>query len=183
MPRRPGGCFVDGVPERDRGRDLGHRGGKVEIGRGIEHRIAAQDNEGLDRAGLHRGPERHQRAHARKRRILDLVIADRLARVAQMRVQGADRGVDGRGLALPRHDHSLAAIGQKILGQGVDPARVETRNAGSRLARGSGRCQAGRERCDEWRDLPALEAQPMIGHGSRQRVDPFNRVEPVHRLP
>ena len=91
--------------------------------------------------------------------------------------------MDGRGLAFPSHDQPLAAVRQKVLGKGVDPARVDTRDAGSRQARGSGRgrskaCREGRE---EGGDLPALETEPMIRHGSRQRVDPFNGVEPVHR--
>ena len=183
MPLRLGGCFIDSVPERDRMRDLRHRRGEVEIGRGIEHRIAPQDDERLNRARFHRGDERNQRAHARKRRVLRLVVADRLACVAEIRVQGADRGMDGRGLAFPSHDEPLAAVRQKVLGKGVDPARVDTRDAGSREARGSGRgrSKARSERCEEWGDLPALETEPMIRHGSRQRVDPFNRVESVHR--
>ena len=183
MPLALDGCFVDRVPERDRVRDLRHGRGEVEIGGGIEHRIAAQDDERLDRARLHRGDERGQRAHARKRRILRLVVADRLAGVAEIRVQRADGGVDGRGLAFPGHDQPLAAVRQKILGQGVDPARVDTRDAGSRRARGSGRgrSKACSERREEGGDLPALETEPMIRHRSRQRVDPFNGVESVHR--
>ena len=132
------GCFVDRVPERDRLRDLRHRRGEVEIGGGIEYRIAAQDDERLDRARLHRGDERGERADARKRRVLRLVVADRLAGVAEIRVQRADRGVDSRGLAFPGDDQPLAAVRQKVLGKGVDPARVDTRDAGSRQARGSG---------------------------------------------
>ena len=91
--------------------------------------------------------------------------------------------MDGRGLALASHDQPLAAVRQKVLGKGVDPARVDTRDAGSRRARGSGRgrSKACRERREEGRDLPALETEPMIRHGSRQRVDAFNGVEPVHR--
>ena len=89
----------------------------------------------------------------------------------------------GRGLAFPSHDQPLAAVRQKVLGKGVDPARVDTRDAGSRRAPGSGRgrseaCSEGRE---EGGDLPALETEPMIRHGSRQRVDPFNHVQSVHR--
>ena len=52
MPLRLGGCFVDRVPERDRVRDLRHGRGEVEIGGGIEHRIAAEDDERLDRAAF-----------------------------------------------------------------------------------------------------------------------------------
>ncbi len=129
VPLRLGRCFVDRVPERDRVRDPCHGRGEVEIGGGIEDRIAAEDDERLDRASFHRGDERGQGAHARKRRVFRLVVADRPAGVAEMRVQGADRGVDGRGLALPRHDQPFAAVRQKVLGQGVDPARVDTRGA------------------------------------------------------
>ncbi len=91
--------------------------------------------------------------------------------------------MDGRGLAFPSHDQPLAAVRQKILGKGVDPARVDTRDAGSRQARGSGlgRSKACSERREEGSDLPALETEPMIRHRSRQRVDPFNGVEAVHR--
>ena len=183
MPLRLGGCFIGRVPERDRMRDLRHRRSEVEIGRGIEHWIAPQDDERLNRAPIHRGDERNQRAHARKRRVLRLVVADRRACVAEIRVQGADGGVDGRGLALASHDEPFAAVRQKVLGKGVNPARVDSRDAGSRHACGSGRgrSKACRERREERGDLPALETEPMIGHGSRQRVDPFNRVKSVHR--
>ena len=114
---------------------------------------------------------------ARKRRVLRLVVADRLARVAEIRVQRADRGVDGRGLAFAGHDQPLAAVRQKVLGKGVDPARVDTRDTGSRQARGSGRgrSKACSERREKRGDLPALETEPMIRHGSRQRVD---RLQP-----
>ena len=155
--------------------------GEVEIGGSIEHRIAAQDDECLDRARLHRGDERGQRAHARKRRVLRLVVADRLAGVAEMRVQRAHRGVDTRGLALSGDDQPLAAVRQKILRNGVDPAPIDTGDIRSRLAGGPGRTEARRERREKRRDLPALETEPMIGHGPRQRVHPFNGVEPVHR--
>ena len=114
VPLHPGRCFVDRVPERDRVRYFRQRRGEVEIRRGIEDRIAAQDDERLDRASLHRGDERGQRAHAGKRRILRLVIADRRPRVAKMAIQGAHGGVDRRGLAFPGDDQPLAAIRQKI---------------------------------------------------------------------
>ena len=116
---------------------------------------------------------------ARKRRVLRLEVADRLAGVAEMRVQGADGGVNGRGLALAGHDQSLAAVRQKILRQGVDPARVDTRDGGSRRLAAPAH-KACRESREEGSDLPALETEPMIRHRSRQRVDPFNGVEPVH---
>ena len=132
VPGRLDRCFVDRVPERDRLRDLRHARGEVEIGGGIEDGIAAQDDERLDRARVHRGDDRGERADARKRRILRLVVADRLARVAEKRVQRAARGVDGRGLAFPGHDQPRAAVRQKILGKRVDPARVDSRDAGSR---------------------------------------------------
>ena len=145
--------------------------------------LPPEDDERLYRARLHRGDERGERADARKRRVLRLVVADRFAGVAERRVQGADRGVDGGGLALPSHDQPLAAVRQKVLGKGVDPARVDTGDVGSCRACGSGRgrnkaCREGRE---EGGDQPALETEPMIRHGSRQRVDPFNGVKSVHR--
>ena len=167
------------MPERDRLGDLRHRRREVEIGGGIEDRIAAEDDERLDRARLHRGDEGRQRAHARKRRVLRLVVADRLARIAEKRVQRADRGVDGRGLTIARDDQSLAAVGLKILGEGVDPARVHTRDTAARHTT-RGRSEACRERGEERGDLTALEPKPMIGHRSGERVDPFDRVEPVH---
>ena len=100
-----------------------------------------------------------------------------------MRVQRAHRGVDPRGLAFPSHDEPFAAVRQKVLGHGVDPAWVDTRDIRSRLARGSGSgcSKACSERRQEGGDLSAPETEPMIGHGARQRVHPFNRVEPVHR--
>ena len=182
VPGRLDRCFVDRVPERDRLRDLRQGRGEIEIGGSIEYRIAAEDDERLDRARLHGRDERGQRAHARKHRVLRLVVADRRAGVAEIRVQGAHRGVDGRGLAFASHDQPLAAVRQKVLGQGVDPARVDPGDAGCRQARGSGvgRRKARSERGEEGRDLPALETEPMIRHRSRQRVDPFNGVEPVH---
>ncbi len=173
MPLRLGRCFVDRVPECDRVRDLRHRRGEVEIGGGIEHRIAAQDDQRLDRAAIHRGHQRGQRAHARKRRVLRLVVADRLAGVAERRVQGTDRGVDGRGLALPGHDQPLAAVRQKVLGQGVDPARIDTRDAGSRqrsrlqprAEQGAPRGLRGRRRSAGSRD--GADDQPWLPSASR----------------
>ena len=50
VPGRLDRCFVDRVPERDRLWDLGQGRGEVEIGGRIEYRIAAQDDERLDRA-------------------------------------------------------------------------------------------------------------------------------------
>ena len=182
VPLRLGGCFVDRVPERDRVRDLRHGRGEVEIGGGIEHRIAAEDDERLDRARLHRGDERGQRAHARKRRVLRLVVADRLAGVAEMTCSGRRprRGRRRAGVPRPR---STPCRGSP---EGPWPGRRSSAGrhpgAGSRLACGSGPAtKACSERREEGRDLPALETEPMIRHGSRQRVDPFNGVEPVHR--
>ena len=183
VPCRLGGCFVDRVPECDRVGDLRHGGGEVEIGGGIEHRVAPQDNERPDRAPLHRRDERGQRAHTRERRVLRLVVGDCAAVVAEIGIQCANRGVNGRGLTLPGHDQPLAAVRQKILGKGVDPTRVDTRDAGTCQACTTGRRRnnARSEGREEWRDLPALETEPMIRHGSRQRVDPLNRVESIHR--
>ena len=48
---------VFGLPERDRLRDLRHGRCEVEIGRSIEYRIAAQDDERLYRARVHGGDE------------------------------------------------------------------------------------------------------------------------------
>ena len=98
-----------------------------------------------------------------------------------MRVQRAHRGVDGRGLALSGDNQPLAAVRQKVLGDGVDPARVDTGDIRCRLAGGPGRTEARRERREKRSDLPALETEPMIRHRSRQRVDAFDGVEPVHR--
>ena len=56
-----------------------------------------------------------------------------------MRVQRAHRGVDSRGLALSGYNEPLATVRQKVLGNGVDPARVDTGDVRCRLARGSGR--------------------------------------------
>ena len=98
-----------------------------------------------------------------------------------MRVQRTHRGVDTRGLALSGDNQRLAAVRQKVLRNGVDPARIHTRHIRSRLAGGPGRTEARRERRDKRSDLPALETEPVIGHRSRQRVDAFDGVEPVHR--
>ena len=100
-----------------------------------------------------------------------------------MRVQRADRRVNGGRLPFPSHNQALAAVRLKVLGNGLDPTRVDTRDAGSCRARASGRGRRNPcgERCEEWGDLPALETEPMIGHRARQGVDPFNRVEAVHR--
>ncbi len=57
VPGRLDGCFVDRLSERYRLRDLRHGRGEIEIGGGIEYRIAAKDNERLDRARIHRRDE------------------------------------------------------------------------------------------------------------------------------
>ena len=139
MPLSFGCGFVNRVGERDRVRHFRQRAGKVEIGRSIEHRVAAQDDERLDRACLHRRDERGQRARTGQRRILHFVVADRRSVVAKMSVQGADRGVDGRGLAIAGNDQPLAAIREEVLGERVEPARIDTSDTRSRWSRGS-RC-------------------------------------------
>jgi len=48
LPLRYGGCFVGRVPERDEWGTFAMAEAKSEIGGGIEHRIAAQDDERLD---------------------------------------------------------------------------------------------------------------------------------------
>jgi hypothetical protein len=86
--------------------------------------------------------------------------------------------MNGGGLTFPGNDQALAAIRQQVLGQGVDPARVDTWNAGSLACGGSkARGEGGEERGD----LAAPETEPVIRHRSRQRVDALDRVEPVHR--
>ncbi len=82
----------------------------------------------------------------------------------------------------PATINPLPRFARRSLASDVDPARIDTSDAGSRQARGSGRgrskaCGKGRK---EGSNLPALETEPMIRHGSRQRVDPFDGVQPVH---
>ena len=89
--------------------------------------------------------------------------------------------MDGWRLTLPGHDQALAVVRVKVFAERVDPPWVDTGDGGDRPARGSGGTETCSERSDERRDLPALETEPMIRHGSRQRVDAFDRVEPVHR--
>ena len=81
-------------------------------------------------------------------------------------------------LTLPGHDQALAVVGIKVFGERFDPALIHTRG---NAFRSSGRAETCSERSEERRDLPALETEPMIRHGSRQREDAFNGVEPVHR--
>jgi hypothetical protein len=85
-----------------------------------------------------------------------------------MRVQRAHRSVDSRGLALSGDNQPLSAVGQKVLRHGVDPARVDTGDIRSRLARGRGRTEARCERREKRSDLSALETKPMVRHRSRQ---------------
>ncbi len=57
VPLRLDRGFIDRVPERDRLGHLRHRRSEVEVGGGIEHGIAAQDDQRLNCARLHRGDE------------------------------------------------------------------------------------------------------------------------------
>src|SRR5687767_11132355 len=98
-----------------------------------------------------------------------------------MRVQRAHRGVDTRGLALSGDNQPLAAVRQKVLGNGVDPAPIDAGDLRSPLAGGPGRTELRRERSEKRSDLAALETKPVIRHRSRQGVDAFDGVEPVHR--
>ena len=170
VPRRLDGCFVDRVPERDRLRDLRHRRGEVEIGGGIEDRIAAQDDERLDRARVHRGDERGQRAHARKRRVLRLVVADRLARVAEMTCSARRprRGRPRAGVPQPRSTPCRGSPEDPWQGRRSSAGRHPGRRLppGSRLRprrrqgvprapRGRGRSAGSRDGADDPPSLPS----------------------------
>ena len=182
------GCFVDRVPERDRVRDLRHGRGEVEIGGGIEHRIAAQDDERLDRARLHRGDERGERADARKRRILRLVVADRLAGVAEMTCSARRRrrGRPRAGVPQPRSTPCRGSPEDPWQGRRSSAGRHPGRRLppGSRLRpraeqgvqrapRGRGRSAGSRDGADDPPSLPSA-SRPLqrrrAGSSRRRRL-------------
>ena len=98
--------------------------GEPEIGRRGVHRVAADDDEDVDLAGVHVGDEIPKRVELIGRFRFDrLRVDDRLADVAKRLVDAVRQGVDGGRLAVAGDDEAAAAMRLQILSDRVDPFR------------------------------------------------------------
>ena len=146
--------------------------------------LPPEDDERLDRARLHRGDERRQRAHARKRRVLRLVVADRLAGVAEMTCSGRRprRGRPRAGAPRPRSAPCRGSPEGPWPGRRSSAGRHPGRRLppGSRLRprahqgvprapRGTGRSAGSRDGADDppWLPSASRPLQPRRAGSSR----------------
>ena len=112
-----------------------------EVGRRGVDRVAAEDDEDVDPAGVHVGDELAQRLQLIDRRGLDrLGVDDRRAGVAERLVHRVRERVDGRRLAVAGDHEARAAMRLQILGDRGDP--LSCRSPGGSGGRAGGRAPA-----------------------------------------
>jgi hypothetical protein len=196
VPLRRRGRFVHRVPERDRVRHLRHGRGEVQIGGGVEHGIAAQDDERPDRAVAHRGDERGQRTHARQRRVLRLVVADRAAGVAESVFRAQTAAWTAAGCRSPATISPLPRFARRSLASasiqrgstpGTGPARPAApgrSQALPRAPRGTGRSAGSRDGADDppWRPSASRRLRPhTAGSSTRPRLRRAGRPRTLAR--
>ena len=125
---------------------------ELEIGGRVVGGVAAQHDERLHLAVAQRRDEIGEGRGRRQQRVDRLVVQDGDPDVAERGVERHDRGVHGRRLARPRHDHGRAAVRQQVLGERREPRGVHTRHVGraprrrSRARPGAARPRAPRRR-------------------------------------
>ena len=94
----------------------------MQIGRRGVDRVAADDDEQVDLAGVHVGDEIAQRVELIDRLGLDRSrVDDGLADVAERLVHRVRERVDRRRLTVAGDDEAAPAMRLQILGDGVDP--------------------------------------------------------------
>ncbi|MNY14834.1 hypothetical protein D3C86_1480230 [compost metagenome] len=107
---------------------LGESLGEGQIRRGRVHRVPAEDEQHVDRTGLH---GRHQLPqggelilgaghHGRR-------MEHGLPHVAENLVHGMGQRLYLRAQVRARHDDALSAMAPEVLDQGIEPARIEAR--------------------------------------------------------
>ncbi len=153
--------------------------GKAQVRRRIVHRVATQNQQVLDPAGVDR-----------VRQFLDVLEAadvrpaqhirllghlDRSADVPQRLVDRPAQGMDLRRLARPGHDQRSAAVAFQILEQRLDERAlaVERTGPGHQL-------QPLRHRLHQRSDLRRSDRLTMIRHAARDRHGALGHVKPVH---
>ena len=163
---------------------LAHRVGERQIGRRGVDRIAADDDEQIDLAGVHVGDEIAQRRELIDRLGFDRVgVDDRLADVAERLVHRVRERVDDRRLAVAGDDEARSAVRLQILGDRGDPfdASAARRRAARTAAPHRRRSRRRSARATRF-DLARLQRQPMIGARAGRGRHALDRVEPVHAL-
>ena len=172
MPVAELGRLIVIEPEVDAQLDLvaaEHRG-EIEVRRGIVGRVSAEDDQGVDGAGVHVSDQLAERADLVGRpRVHPSDEFDRLADVAESVVDQVGERVNLGRLRLAGNNQALAAMGSQVACQRGDPAGVAgepvrefAARPAARLsalsARGDGLCKQG--------DIPRRNGQPVIGRGA-----------------
>ncbi len=168
--------LVDVEPVVHRQRHLREAFRELQIGRGREHRVAAEDDQQFDRAGVHRGGQVDQRGMLILRRRFDRQpVGHRRADIAERLVHRMRHGMHRGRLILAGDDQRRAAMCLKILGYRGNPGRLLAgRATGVRHA------DRGRQCAREALDVRGPHRQPVIRLGPGQRRGALHRIEPVH---
>ena len=102
--------------------DLRHRVGETQIDRRGVNRIAADDQQQINLAGVHVGDEVAQGVELIHRLGFDRRrVDDGLADVAKRLIHRVREGVDRGRLPIPGDDEAAPAMGEQVLGNSVDP--------------------------------------------------------------
>ena len=158
---------------------------EVEVRRGSVSRIAAEDQEGLDRAGLDRGAE-----IGKLRGGLGAGLADGNGRaeIAKGGIDPDDEGADRGGLLRADKDQALPLRGEKIIGHSLDPGGIEG-DTGALVSRGKGLeagipglgGDRGGDRGGEVAVFRGPDAEAVVGHAAGDGEVVLRHVETVHR--
>ena len=159
------------------------RGGEVEVGGSAVDRVRLQDEKAVDCAFVHRRHQGGQVGVARTAAVRRLVVGHRRAGVAERRVQGVDRSVDLRRLAVANDDQAGAAVLGQVLRDRLHPGVVDVRGRSAAVQRQfQAVCgESVAQPRDEGGDAAALYPQPVIRVGGRDRVNAVDGVVPEHR--
>ena len=158
---------------------------EVEAGGGGVNRIAAEDQKGLDRAGLDRGAE-----IGKLRGGLGAGLADGNGRaeIAKGGIDPDDEGADRGGLLRADKDKALTLCGEEIVGHSLDPGGIEG-DTGALEGRGKGLeagipglgGDSGGDRGGEVAVFRGPDAEAVVGHAAGDGEVVLRHVETVHR--
>ena len=170
------GGFVDMVAEPD---NLGHGllpRRPVEIHRRVVNRIAFENEESLDRAGL---DARSQLLDRRRGRRLHRHEVDGLTDIPQRGVHQVRERVHHGRLVCTGQDEAFTLVRQEIGGALGDPFRLDLQPLGQPGV-GIGPEHAAREGRRERGHVAAGDAQAVVGHRSSDGEPAFRHIQPVH---
>ena len=153
-----------------------HQRTEIEVGRRVVGGVAAEHEEGLDRAGLQRGGKG---LDGRGAGGLHGHKVDRRTEIAELRVHRVSEHVDRDGLVRPGDHEAGAGVLPQVLGALRNPVRVDLQSLGQRceifrpehLVRHGGR---------EGEHLAAGDAQAVVGHAAGKRETALGDIQAVH---